>query len=95
MSTFRTISAFVIGAVAATVGCAIAAHHAIRDYEAAPAAIIGVMECDKWEGAVIVTHDGALHPLPGLDSDAATMAARGLGAGHGMLLHIPCEGQGT
>lgn len=95
MRTLTFVLSIALSIVAVTASGVTFVGHALKSYNAAPAAIIGIASCGKFIGAVGVTHGGDTVALPGLPADQAQTIAKQLGAGHNMLVNVPCSGQST
>lgn len=60
-------------------------------------AVIGLGECDKWMGAIVVTSDGKVHGSNTMTAEQAAALAQPLPNDHSTLAMAPCakEGIGT
>jgi hypothetical protein len=78
-----------VSLVALAAGCA-------KHVEAPKAiAVIGVAECGKWMGAIVVDPSGALHPSNSITAEQAVAIANTLPPANSTVADAPCVSQGT
>lgn len=90
---FRAILLLCFGAGAACIGAGIENHRALQHAKAEagdPLSIIGVASCRDWLGVVVITKNGVIKAIPGIDPAVAQEATKALPEANSAMIHTPC-----